>query len=95
MDELDGDCNTQLEHGRMIDSLKDHPSPAAFPAGLEKKGVEAEVRRGVGMECNLRKSMGRLVESDRESQITFDTDITLSSDKHSNGEGTALLNVYC
>lgn len=48
------------------------------------------------MECNLRKSMGRLVESDRESQITFDTDITfLSSDKHSNGEGTALLNVYC
>lgn len=36
---------------------------------------------------NLRKSMGRLVESDRESQITFDTDITfLSSDKHSNGK---------
>lgn len=59
VDELDGDCNTQLEHGRMIDSLKDDPSPAAFPAGLEK-GVEAEVRRGGGDGVQFEKINGRI-----------------------------------
>lgn len=48
------------------------------------------------MECNLRKSMEGLVESDKEFQITFDTDITfMSNDEHSNGVSIALLNAYC
>ena len=72
-------------------------TPVQLPSQLGwRRELRLGVEEGVGMECNLRKSMGGLGESDRESQITFDTDTTfLSSDKHSNGEGTALLNVYC
>ena len=84
VDELDGDCNTQVEHGRIM-----------FMTARRTTPVQG-VAEGGGMECNLRKSMEGLVESDKEFQITFDTDITfMSSDEHSNGESIALLNAYC
>ena len=97
VDELDGDCNTQVEHGRIMFMTARRTTPVQLPFWLGwRRELRLGVEEGVGMECNLRKSMEGLVESDKEFQITFDTDITfMSSDEHSNGESIALLNAYC